>query len=196
MARRYRRPRPRFRFNFAWPLLLAGVALLVSGASYVTAAHLEENDGFCASCHTEPETTFFARSQASAVDLASYHHGEGTRCIDCHAGPGFTGRVGAMTLGAGDLLAFVTGRAQQPAPLTVPIGDANCLKCHADVPATPDFDFHFHAFLARWQARDPQAATCVSCHAGHNTAGEAGLMYLERNPTEAVCQACHQVLRR
>jgi len=53
---------------------------------------------------------------------------------------------------------------------------------------------HFHFFLSRWQANDPNAGTCVSCHGGHSTDGSADLMYLNQQQTEQVCAACHQVL--
>lgn len=181
------------------PLLL-GAALLglfVMGGGYAFAAHLEESDPFCSSCHTQPETTYVDRSQAAPpVDLASAHHlNEGTHCIDCHSGPGVTGRAATMVqVGAVDLIAYVTHTAKQPAPLTVPIADANCLKCHAEVPQTRNFRRHFHAFLPRWQALESQAATCVDCHSSHTTDGDPSAIFLEQSRTTAVCQSCHRAL--
>lgn len=177
-----------------WPVWAAlGAVLLFAGGGFATAATLEEHDGFCASCHTQPESAYFERTQAAAVDLASKHQGAwATRCIDCHSGPGVTGRASAMALGARDLAAFVTHTDQQPAPLTVPISDASCLKCHADVPNTTNFNRHFHAFLARWQASDPNAATCVSCHSAHTTDGNSGQMFLQTARAQLVCDRCHQ----
>jgi len=192
----YRRskPSPRALPQIRWPIWAALVGVIfLSVGGYLTTAHIEENDGFCASCHSQQEATFFERTQAAAVDLASKHHAAwATRCIDCHSGPGVSGRVSAMALGARDLAAFVTRTDQQPAVLTVPVTDATCLKCHADVPATQNFQRHFHAFLARWQAIDPKAATCVSCHGGHSTAGDPSLAYLEQQQTQQVCDSCHQ----
>jgi predicted CXXCH cytochrome family protein len=168
------------------------VALVLAGGGLGTAAGLEEFNGFCAACHTQPESDFVARSQTAAVDLAAKHdQAWATRCIDCHSGPGLSGRLGAMTLGARDLAAFVSGSAQQPAPLTLPIGDANCLKCHSNIPATKNFNEHFHGFLARWQALDPQAGTCVSCHTAHSTDGDPSENFLQMERTQQVCDACH-----
>ena len=183
-------PTPKWR----WPIwaALAGVLFLGVGG-YFTTAHIEENDGFCASCHSQPESTFFQRTQAPAVDLASQHHAKwATRCIDCHSGPGVTGRLAGMTLGARDLAAFVTHTDKQPAALTVPVSDATCLKCHADTPTTQNFQRHFHAFLAKWQAIDPKAATCVSCHGGHATDGDPKLGYLQQERMQQVCASCHK----
>ena len=174
-------------------LLVLGIVL--AGSGFAFAATQESHDTFCASCHTQPEFTFFQRETAAQPsDLASAHTAKQTRCIDCHSGAGVAGRAAGMRVGAGDLFAWVTGHATQPAPLTHPIPDGNCLKCHQDIPKTQDFNRHFHAFLSRWQAQDPNAATCVSCHTTHTTDGEESLTYLQRDRTVQVCQQCHNNL--
>lgn len=181
-------------YKFSWrvPMFaLVGVLVLAVGG-FTTAAKMEENDAFCASCHTEPESTYFDRSQAAAaVDLASAHHAEGTRCIDCHSGAGVTGRISGMQVGFADLVAYKLGTAKQPAPLTVPISDENCLKCHQDVPQTQNFQRHFHYFLSQWQKIDKNAGTCVSCHTGHKTDGTADQKFMATDTVQPVCIACH-----
>ena len=113
---------------------LAGLAVVLAAGGFTFAASQESHDSFCASCHTQPETIFFERStSANAVDLASFHTAKETRCIDCHSGPGLFGRMQAELLGARNAAAFYTHTAVQPAKLTYPIQDANCLKCHQDV---------------------------------------------------------------
>jgi predicted CXXCH cytochrome family protein len=196
MARHKHKPNPIARVpRFVW--FGFGMVILLTVGTLLTAAHMEENDGFCASCHSQPESTYFQRTQAAKpVDLASSHFDHAVKCIDCHSGPGVVGRLGAMRVGTGDLVAFVTHTDKQPAPLTVPIGDANCLKCHADVPNTRDFNRHFHAFLSRWQAIDKNAATCVDCHSAHTTDGSTSLGFLQQVRTEQVCQRCHAVAGR
>jgi predicted CXXCH cytochrome family protein len=177
-------------------VILVPVILLVLGsATAVTAMQFENHDDFCASCHSQPEATYFQREATSATDLASFHAEKSVRCIDCHSGPGLVpGRITALTLGAKDLAAWVTGHAQQPAVQTRPIDDANCLKCHQAVTQGNNFNNHFHIFLSRWQAIDKNAATCVSCHQSHQTNGQAQLAFLNQEHTVAVCQSCHQVL--
>jgi hypothetical protein len=173
------------------PLIL----VVLSAATAVTAMQFENHDDFCASCHSNPEDTFFQREAAAPTDLASFHGTHDARCINCHSGPGLVpGRISALTLGAKDLLAWVSGHARQPAVYTRPVGDANCLKCHQQVTQRRDFNNHFHAFLSRWQAMDNNAATCVSCHQSHHTDGEAQLAFLNREHTVSVCQSCHQAL--
>ncbi len=179
-----------------WLLALIPVVVIVLGvATVATAMSFEDHDDFCASCHSEPESTFFQRESAAPIDLASFHSTEQVKCIDCHSGVGLIpGRVDSFLLGTKDLIAWQLGQAKQPAVHTVPIADVNCLKCHADLMKQQNMNNHFHIFLSRWQARDKNAATCVSCHQSHITDGEVQLGFLNRATTTAVCQSCHRVL--
>src|SRR5512136_1572557 len=99
------------------PALMAAavvvVVLTVSGFTY--AASQETHDPFCGSCHTQPESTFLQQAtSAPAVNLASYHTTQNTRCIDCHSGQGILGRVQAELLGARNAFKWYTGTAVQP----------------------------------------------------------------------------------
>ena len=184
--------------HLKWSVLMmvvAAVFIFIVG-SFSVAASMEERDYFCASCHTQPESTYYQRSQeANPIDLASFHTTKQTRCIECHSGIGLTGRVSAIMLGARNAAAYFTGTAKQPAPLTVPVRDDNCVKCHASVYNATDFNNHFHNLLPRWQAADPNnAATCVDCHSSHTTDGDAQTAFLSQTRTDQVCQSCHQVL--
>lgn len=191
-----RRPVQKQKRSPFFPVLgiLVGVGLVLAASGFTFAATQESHDGFCASCHTQPESTFYQRSLgAQPVDLASAHVPKAVRCIDCHSGSGLAGRVQAEMLGARNALKWYSGTAVQPAALTFPIGDDNCLKCHQQVTTGSERDNHFHDFLARWQAADPNAATCTSCHSSHTTDGDVE-RYLNRARTEAVCEACHRVM--
>jgi nitrate/TMAO reductase-like tetraheme cytochrome c subunit len=193
--------------------ILAGaiaLGVVLATAGFAFAAVNETHDSFCASCHTQPESTFYQRStDAQAVDLASFHTPQKTRCIDCHSGVGITGRMQAELLGAHNALAWYTHTAVQPAKQTVPISDANCLKCHQDVtqrgyvPKNPmnlgggggeeAGTNHWHEFLSQWQAISSTAGTCTSCHSGHSTDGSAQTGFENLQTTRDVCNACHQM---
>jgi hypothetical protein len=169
-------------------------ALIVFGLVIpLTAMQYENQNSFCASCHTEGELTFFNRAVVTApVDLASIHDIQGqARCIDCHTGPGLIGRYGGLMAGASDLISYFSGHYPQPAVQDTPIRDGNCLKCHQNVTASQDFNNHFHAFLSRWQSFDPNAAHCVDCHVSHDPTNDAGTVFLNRNITIQICQRCH-----
>jgi hypothetical protein len=202
--------------TFPWLSVLAGLAvfaIVLTSAGLVFAASKESHDPFCASCHTQPESDHYQRSiAADKVDLASYHAGEETRCIDCHSGRGIPGRVAAELMGARNALKWYTGTAVQPAPLIFPIGNGNCLKCHdavtqrGYVPKVQNmitaqgggeegFMGHWHVFLSRWRAIDKNAAGCVDCHSGHATGSTSDIGYLDRNTLEMKCEGCHQRLK-
>ena len=177
-------------------LLVASAIFIFIVGSFSIAANMEERDSFCASCHTQPETDYYGRSQAgNPIDLASFHTTKQTRCIECHSGIGVTGRASAILLGARNAVIYFTGTAKQPAPLTVPVRDDNCVKCHASVYNTADFNNHFHNLLPRWQAADPNNfASCVDCHSSHTTDGTNQTSFLSQARIDQVCQSCHQVL--
>ncbi len=175
--------------------LIVGVLLLLTASSLAYSAHLENNDQFCARCHTEPETTYVARAAQPAVDLASAHAAKHVTCIQCHSGSGPLGRLDAITLGARDLTMYLRHRYPQPAVLTHPIPDSYCLKCHSEVLRNRSFDNHFHALLPQWQNAIPgSAATCVSCHTAHTTDGEQKLAWLNKPRAVAQCDACHRLV--
>ncbi|RME83723.1 MAG: hypothetical protein D6775_07390 [Caldilineae bacterium] len=182
--------------------LIAVIPLLTVGSA-AYGAHLENNDTFCASCHTEPESTYVERVQTAATasepvrDLAVFHAGQHqpVTCIECHSGAGIGGRIDALVLGARDLVAYARGNYPQPSPLTHPIADVNCVKCHEDYARNRSFDNHFHFFLPRWQQfAGDKAAACVDCHAAHKQDGLPGVAFLNEQRTVAQCNACHRVM--
>lgn len=194
---------------------LVALGIVIAGGGFAFAASQETRDSFCASCHSQPESTFYQRSiGAQAVDLASFHTAKSTRCIDCHSRAGLTGRLQAELLGARNAALWYTHSAVQPAQLRLPIQDPNCLKCHQDVTqqgfvpkesvtipgaaggrGEEGRNNHWHQFMARWQAAAPTAGTCVSCHSGHLTSGTAQSGFQDAQTTTSVCDACHSVLR-
>jgi hypothetical protein len=216
--------KPVTRKVFPWLFALAGLAVLgivFTVGGFAFAASQEAHDSFCASCHTQPESTFYQNSTAPApVDLASYHTGQSTRCIDCHSGQGVLGRVSAEVMGARNAVKWYTGTAVQPAVLSFAIGDQNCLKCHQAVTqrrfspkeqiTVPGEGFggeggggeregrngHWHQFMARWQAADPAAGTCVTCHSGHQTGSTVQAGFMDAQNVRSTCDACHKVLRK
>jgi hypothetical protein len=156
-----------------------------------------------------------AVDQRAARGLASFHTGQQTRCIDCHSGTGTFGRMQAELLGARNATAWYLHTSVQPAPLTHPIQDGNCLKCHQDVTQRGFIpkeaitipggeggrgegrrNNHWHELLTRWQGADPNAGSCTSCHSGHTTSGSAQTGFLDTLATNSTCDACHRVLRR
>ena len=161
---------PARRFPLWMPAAGLGVVLILAVSLFFGMMKLEETDTFCGSCHTQPETTYLDRmakglTSAGPVDVASFHQSKTdpaakVHCIDCHAGPGLTGRAAAIFEGAGNAVRYITHTGTQPGKMAGIMADANCVKCHADVLAAQAYkghNNHYHFFLARLQA-EQQAA--------------------------------------
>jgi len=180
--------------------IIVAIPLLLVGTAGVSLA-LENQDAFCAACHTEPESKYYAQSiQTNPLTLAAYHRPKQTACIDCHSGGGSLGRMQGLVQGADDLKLYVTGNYRAPAITSNPLGDDACLKCHATVTqqqsrrgVSRSGNGHYHQFLTRWQAADARAAHCVTCHSGHVT-NPANQTFLNNGNVATVCEHCHSVL--
>lgn len=175
-----------------------GAGVLAIGGIGVALA-LEYQDSFCASCHTQPETTYYQRSvQTNSVDLAASHSSKNTRCIDCHSGSGPFGRAKGLQQGAHDLTTFLLGISHRPAITTNPLGDDSCVKCHDQIyvrgPGSGRAGLnHYHVYLPQWQEADPNAARCISCHPPHTT-GIASLKFMPQGVVGQLCEDCHTAL--
>lgn len=184
-------------------LLLA--MLLVPALVVGSATALEERDGFCAACHTQPEEEYFERSRSAATDLASAHAGAEVRCIDCHSGQGFLGRAVSLRQGASDLVTYLASNYAQPAMTTNPLGDPGCVKCHAQPSGVAELSapvehisgshYHYSEYTREWMIRQPDpAGSCAACHPGHSLEALPGQGYSVNATTQAACEACHAAL--
>lgn len=190
-------------------LAIIGFSLLIFAAAGIgVGLRLEERDAFCASCHTEPESTFYQRSLATPSDLASAHAHLGTeavRCIDCHSGVGAAGRAGSLAQGAWDLARFLVGDYEQPAHTTNPVGDAGCLKCHTPpggealtayaLPFASSEHYHRASYLNEWASRDADPyGTCSFCHVAHTEGTIVERHFTPQVATNDGCNDCHRAL--
>lgn len=187
----------------SWWILLLSVLFLFAG-TLTSAVTLENQDSFCASCHTEPESTYFHRSQSKPSDLASAHSqfNSTTRCIDCHSGLGANGRINSLKQGSVDLTAFIFGDYHQPAVTINPVGDQGCTKCHtnqdidftqpnASLVSTSRSHYHLNVYIEEWLSRQPnQSGSCAICHTAH-VQGDPSLLFMEFTPTKDICEDCH-----
>lgn len=181
---------------------LAAFVVLIGGASKI-----EENDGFCASCHRAPEVTYVSRARAALaqedpVDLASRHTIIPARCVDCHRGDGSVVHRGvALALGARNVVVFLAGSGREGKTDLLWLPEASCNACHGDVLSEPGFERHFHNLLADYHDL-PQVKSmaanrilCVNCHPAHKRA-EALLGFVDEEVVFPVCEKCHRVWGR
>ena len=194
-------------------LAAAGVLVILMALGLGFAGSQEDDNAFCASCHTQPEVDYVQRMAAPhPADLASVHP-KIAGCIGCHSGKGTFGRVQAEFIGARNALKWYLGIAVQPAVLTFPIHDENCLECHqlliqagfspqeqiaiplgSNAGLGAGKDNHWHTDLARWQAASASAGGCVSCHSGHTTNSTPQNGFMNPQQVLTVCNACHLAL--
>ena len=173
---------------------IAILIVLVGGLSYTS--YLEQDSNFCASCHTQPESSYLARflqadATNSAPDLASFHHRKkDVRCIDCHVGEGILGRATVISLAAWDAAKHYTGIARQPAVIVFPVQNEACLKCHLQDVTKPGFDNHEHNKYYDPQL-SPPSIQCVNCHVSHRT-GDERTAFQFRDAILPRCEYCHQ----
>ncbi|HRE48271.1 MAG TPA: cytochrome c3 family protein [Aggregatilineales bacterium] len=157
--------RPRRRL---WLILggLVGVLIVLGGGGFLVGTALEEQDTFCASCHTPSEVTYFNRAYMAldqpaetTVDLATAHYRAAQasrtvfKCIDCHRGDaGLSHRVTALALGAYDAVVFFAGRddptIEKHKTKTGWLANAACTTCHGETLLYLDgINNHFHSYL-------------------------------------------------
>ncbi len=188
----------RFRHGrFAKVILLLGmVAFILAAGVYTTGVQIENKDSFCASCHVEPESTYYQASlkPAEAASLATFHAGEETRCIDCHSRRGIPGRLWSQWGGLQNLLVFRSGHYTQPSVTTRPVGDSGCSKCHSDLSWASERPGHYHSPELRrsWRTAGGPATSCQVCHPSHESDAPASDRFMDEARIEVQCDACHE----
>lgn len=179
-------------------LALGLVGFVLATGVYTTGVQLENDDAFCASCHVEPETTYYRASlnPEQAETLAAFHAGVKTRCIDCHSRRWIPGRIWAQWGGLQNALAFRSGDYTAPAVTTRPVGDSGCVKCHSDLSWVIERPGHYHSpWLRRdWQAANGPANTCEVCHPSHKPVASKSDQFMDANHIETQCDACHEAI--
>jgi len=177
-------------------LVLAVAGFALAAGVYTTGVQLENDDAFCASCHVEPETTYYRASLApdQATTLAAFHAGVETRCIDCHSRRWIPGRLWAHWGGLQNLRTYWSGDFSQPNETIRPVGDSGCAKCHSDLSWVIERPGHYHSpWLRRdWQAANGPANTCAACHPSHEAIASKSDWFMDVGHIETRCDACHE----
>jgi nitrate/TMAO reductase-like tetraheme cytochrome c subunit len=176
---------------------LVGVLALIGGVGWVS--HQEQDNRFCASCHTQPETEYlerYARAEKQpADDLASFHHRkDAVRCIDCHVGEGFVGRSAVVAFAGWNAFKHYAGIATQPAKIVIPIQNEGCSKCHQDALVEPGFENHVHNKYFD-SNESPPFIRCTDCHVSHRR-GDERTAFQFRDAILPQCEYCHVEMGR
>jgi len=198
-----------------WPVILAVgfVAIfLLGGVGFFVASALEEQDTFCISCHTTPETTYYNRAYIAldnpndpVNDLSTAHyllaktkHNETFTCIACHRGDSSIGhRVSTLVLGGRDAVMYVLGKEDPTIEKTKTkegwLPNAACTNCHTDTLLTlKGLDNHLHTHLPAAAAALAKGGALVVPDSLKDKQTELLKVGLKTINTALVCSDCHQ----
>lgn len=189
-------------------LAIAALTGIVSApAGWLVSDRLEEDDDFCTSCHVAPSRPLHAALRtgfdaAPAASLAAVHGGATVqrtaaepptefRCIDCHGGASFIGRVRVKALAAKDAFWYAVGHFEEPTHMRSPLWDEDCRKCHdafdeREVEAWQSP--HFHQLPVHNAAL---GVDCVACHEVHESGGNPDSFFLRAPRVRSQCARCH-----
>jgi hypothetical protein len=112
------------------------------------------------------------------------------RCIDCHGGKSFAGRLRVKALAAKDALVYVSGRFEEPETMRWPLWDEDCSACHASFETAGDGGSGSPAFHELPVHNADLGVACVECHPAHEAGGNPGAFFLRTASARAVCR-CH-----
>lgn len=185
---------------------LLGVVAVPGG--WVASDRLEQDNDFCNACHLErgpqgdvplhiairedfdrdPPGTLAAVHGAARV--ASRPEAPAFRCIDCHGGTSWPGRMRVKALAAKDALVYLTGRFDEPQGMRWPLWDEDCRKCHARF-EPPEQAWGTPPFHAVSVHNTKMPVACVDCHLVHERGGNADAWFLHAGPVRRQCARCH-----
>jgi predicted CXXCH cytochrome family protein len=181
---------------------LAGVASAPLG--WLVTDRLERDNDFCNACHLEPDVPLHIdvrRDFDAAVPatLAAAHRaarlesrpGRAFRCIDCHGGHSWLGRVRVKALAAKDSFWYALGDFDEPEGMRWPLWDEDCAKCHDrfDESAAPAWQTpRFHQLAVH---NVDLGVACVECHSAHETGGNPDAYFLRADRVRSRCAGCH-----
>lgn len=184
--------------------LAASMGAVAAPVGWVVTDRLERNNDFCNACHLEPAVPLHLeiRRDFDAVaptSLAAGHASAGLdrlgdggfRCIDCHGGVGFGGRLRVKVLAAKDAFWYLTGRFEEPTEMSWPLHDDDCAQCHAsfdeaeaDAWRTP----RFHQLAVH---NVDVGVGCVECHLSHESGARPDAHFLHASWVRTQCARCH-----
>jgi len=181
--------------------LLLGASLGAVG--WLVTDHLEQDDDFCNACHVSTGAALHAEIRRDydarpAASLSARHaaarvsgRADGAfRCIDCHGGKSFAGRLRVKALAAKDALVYLSGRFEEPETMRWPLWDEDCSACHASFETAGDASGSpgFHELAVH---NVDLGVACVECHSAHEPGGNPGAFFLRAAFVRAQCARCH-----
>jgi len=195
---RMRRPR-------GWRFLgvAAAAGVLAASGGWVITDRLEQNNDFCNACHLEAGVPLHRevrrdfdasppRSLAAAHAIAgNRERGDAFRCIDCHGGVSWIGRLRVKTLAAKDAFWWVVGDFEEPHGMRWPLWDEDCSQCHASFDSGEVEAWQSPRFHQQPVHNTDLGVDCVECHVSHERELAVAAHFLDADRVRAECARCH-----
>ena len=173
-------------------------------AGWVVTDFLEQRNDFCNACHLEPGLPLHVEVRrdfdaALPASLAGRHaHADvksradtAFRCIDCHGGVSFAGRLRVKALAAKDAFWYVTGRFAEPDGMRWPLWDEDCTQCHASFDERDPEPWESPRFHQLAVHNVELEVGCVACHLTHEPDGNPDAYFLHAAHVRRQCARCH-----
>jgi hypothetical protein len=176
-------------------------------ASWTVSDRLEQRNDFCLSCHLTPEVRlhdpigrdFERRPPASLAarhaEIGAMEREEGFRCIECHGGTSWPGRLRVKLVAAKDALVYVTGRFEEPQRMPWPLWDEDCQKCHTRFEHIEPQGWDSMPFHGGAGHDENLGVACVDCHRVHDTSVDPEAFFLRARHVRTQCARCHSEFR-
>jgi nitrate/TMAO reductase-like tetraheme cytochrome c subunit len=187
---------------------LVVVGLAAFGVSWAVSDRLERENEFCLGCHLSPQVRLhdsigrdFERRPPSS--LAARHaaveaaHGveEGFRCIQCHGGTSWPGRLRVKLMAASDAFWYVSGHFEEPDRMAWPLWDEDCRKCHTSLGGAQPEAWDSRPFHEGSGHEGELGVACVDCHRAHDTGVDPEAHFLRASHVRTQCARCHSDFR-
>jgi hypothetical protein len=183
--------------------IAVAVGMVCAPAGWVVTDVLEQRNDFCNACHLDPGLPLHIDVRrdfdaAPPVSLAGVHGGatvegraDGFRCIDCHGGVSFAGRLRVKALAAKDAFWYAVGRFEEPDGMAWPLWDEDCAQCHADFDEGEPEPWTNPRFHQLGVHNVELGVGCVECHRSHEADGNPDAYFLDAAHVRSQCARCH-----
>jgi nitrate/TMAO reductase-like tetraheme cytochrome c subunit len=184
-------------------VLAAAAGTLVASGGWVITDRLEQDNDFCNACHLELGLPLHAEirrdfdasppaSLAAAHGLAgNRERGDAFRCIDCHGGVSWLGRLRVKALAGKDAFWWLVDDFDEPHDMRWPLWDEDCAQCHTSFDTSEPESWQSPRFHQLPVHNASLGVGCVECHFSHESFVDIAPYFLDAERVRPQCARCH-----
>jgi nitrate/TMAO reductase-like tetraheme cytochrome c subunit len=187
-----------------WWTGLVLVCAVSAPIGWLATDRLEAQNDFCNACHLPSGEALHREIRDDFValpapTLAGAHAVAGNvmradgmfRCIDCHGGASFLGKVRVKALAARDAAVWITGQFDEPVGMRWPLWDEDCRQCHLEFRPAEREAWQSAAFHELAVHNVELGVECVECHTAHERIDPEAPYFLDVVRVRSQCARCH-----